>query len=305
LVTSLIVVGCEASNANGNEATTTTPSGTSSTTQAVPPEDADVDVEAVDDGGCVPIGGASGLFEPNAAILVGELHGTVESPAFVDALTCTALSHGYDVVVGLEIPDDETAGVQQFLASDGGADATAEVLAGRFWSSEFADGRQSAAMFELLDALRRRIGDGAPVDVVLLDASGVADRDAAMADHLVDALDARPDGVAITLTGNFHNRRTRSDDDEPMGYLVARTLGDGAVRALDVSYTGGAAWTCSQDQTCGPRSFDGNADSSEREDGSFAVELFTQPTTDGFDGAYFVGELTPSAPASESAHSAD
>jgi hypothetical protein len=305
LLLALTIAGCDASNTNGDAATTTTPSGTTSTTQALPSEAPDVDVEAVDDAGCDPIAGVSGLFEPNTAILVGELHGTVESPAFVDALTCTALSNGYSVVVGLEIPDDETAGVQQFLASDGGAEATAQVLAGRFWSSEFADGRQSTAMFELLDALRRRVDDGAAVDVVLLDASGVTDRDAAMADHLVDAFDARPDGVAITLTGNFHNRRTRRDDYEPMGYLVARTLGDGAVRALDVSYTGGAAWTCSQDQTCGPRSFDGNADSSEHQDGSFAVELFTRPTTDGFDGVYFVGELTPSAPASKSAHSAD
>lgn len=255
------------------------------------------------DAGCQPLHGANELFEPNAAVLVGELHGTVESPAFVATLACTALSYGYDVTVGLEIPDDETTAIEAFLASDGGTEARRELLAQPFWNSEFADGRQSTAMLNLLDKLRQHTVDGAALDVVLLDATAVPDRDVAMADRLLAAIEATPDGFTIALTGNLHNRAVRGvsfdPDYEPMGYLVKHALADHqSVRTLDVRYSGGAAWNCTQQDACRPHTVDSNvsADTDLTEAVAF-VELFTVPNNDGFDGTYFVGDLSPAAPA--------
>lgn len=253
--------------------------------------------------GCARIDGIDGLFEPNTAILIGELHGTEQSPQFVDAVTCTAASYGYEIVVGLEIPTNESKAIAQYLTSDGGAEATAELLAEPFWSSPYPDGRQSNAMLQLLDSIRQRKQQGATIDVVLLDATTPTDRDHTMAHHLTVALENTPDGIAIALTGNIHNRRVRGTDFdrnyEPMGYLVSQRLGDRSVVALDVRYTGGAAWGCAQDQTCGPRTFNGNS-TSEPDSGTFTIEFHDQLSADGFDGTYGVGELAPSAPAAAS-----
>jgi hypothetical protein len=253
--------------------------------------------------GCAGVDGVDGLFQPNTAILIGELHGTEQSPQFVDAITCTAASYGYELVVGLEIPTDESAAIDRFLASDGDSKAIADLLAGPFWSSPFPDGRQSNAMLDLLDSIRHRRQQGATIDVVPLDAAATTDRDRWMAEHLAEALENTPEGIAIALTGNIHNRRVRGIDFdpnyEPMGYLVTERLGDSSVVALDVRYTGGAAWLCAQDQTCGPHTFDGNSPSAP-ESGTFNVEFYDQLSTDGFDGTYGVGELAPSAPATTS-----
>lgn len=253
--------------------------------------------------GCPGVDGVGGLFQPNTAILIGELHGTEQSPQFVDAMTCTAASYGYEIVVGLEIPDDESAIVDQFLASHGGSEATTKLLTSSFWSSPFPDGRQSNAMLDLLDSIRLRRQQGATITVVPLDAAATTDRDRAMAEHLTEALNDTPEGIATALIGNVHNRRVRGTDFdpdyEPMGYLLTRALGEDAVVALDVRYTGGAAWACAQDQTCGPRTFVGNT-SSAPASGTFNVELHNRLSSDGFDGTYDVGELSPSTPAATS-----
>jgi hypothetical protein len=263
-------------------------------------EQAQIPIEA----GCESVPGATLLLVPDPVILVGELHGTMESPAFVEALTCIALSYEHEVTVGLEIPDDETRSIMAFLASDGGPDARRELLSGSFWASEVADGRQSIAMLELLDGLRRHIADGAPLDLVLLDSTDASDRDAAMADRLHGAVEDSPDGVMIALTGNLHNRRVRGvsfdPDYEPMGYLLKQALTGKSVFALDVRYSGGTALNCTSDGSCGPHALAGNtADDVTLSNAIASVDIFAAPNTDGYDGTYYVGTLSPAAPATE------
>ena len=53
------------------------------------------------DDGCAPIGGATPLLETGRVVLLGELHGTEQSPAFVASLACHAVAAGLDLVVGL------------------------------------------------------------------------------------------------------------------------------------------------------------------------------------------------------------
>jgi len=157
-------------------------------------------------------------------------------------------------------------------------------------------------MLELIEELRQHTADGAPLKVVLLDAYGVDDRDAAMAERLLDAINAETDGVAITLTGNLHNRTVRGFDFdpeyEPMGYLIEQTLGTRRVRSLDVRYSGGQAWTCTQHGDCGPRTFDAPTNVEGTPTAALPiVEVGPDSAVEGFNGYYFVGELTPSSPA--------
>ena len=258
------------------------------------------------DAGCQPVSGVEALFSRNTAVLVGELHGTVESPAFVAALTCTAVSYGYEVNVGLEIPDDETQVVETFLASDGGPQARAALLAGQFWSTGFPEGRQSTAMLDLLDDLRQLKLNGAELSVMLLDAAGAADRDTAMAQRLLAAMAATPEAFAITLTGNLHSRNVRGvsfdADYQPMGFLVSEALPAGAVLTVDVQYSGGSAWTCSENGTCAPNTFGGNIPGLDPDAAPApAVAIDSEGNADGHDGHYYVGELSPAGPAADQA----
>ncbi len=252
--------------------------------------------------GCGPIGGFGPAIEPNAVLLVGELHGTVQSPSFVGEFACTALSFGYDVTVGLEIPDSESDAVDAFLNSDGGDDARDALLDGPFWTTTVKDGRQSDAMLELLEDFRQHTAMGEPLTVVLLDAYGVDDRNVAMADRLLKSVTEETDGLAIALTGNLHNRTIRGvdfdPDYEPMGYLVEQELGSRRVRSLDVRYSGGQAWSCGEDGDCGPRTYAATPNSEIPTNGALPnIEIGSEPANSAYDGYYVVGDLTSSAPA--------
>lgn len=252
--------------------------------------------------GCGPIGGFNQSIEPNAVLLVGELHGTDQSPGFVGEFVCTALSYGYEVTLGLEIPDAESAAVETFLRSDGSDTARDALLAGPFWTAEFKDGRQSTAMLKLLEDLRQHTTMGETLEVVLLDAYDVDDRDAAMAERLLESINEDTYAIAIALTGNLHNRTVRGidfdPDYEPMGYLVKQELGPRRVRSLDVRYSGGQAWGCESATDCGARTWGATPNSETPTNRVLpTIEIESETTGSAYDGYYLVGELTPSAPA--------
>ena len=50
---------------------------------------------------CPPIEGLEPLLAPGKILLLGELHGTEESPAFALDVACHAANTGLEVIVGL------------------------------------------------------------------------------------------------------------------------------------------------------------------------------------------------------------
>src|SRR5260370_12765545 len=70
---------------------------------------------------CGAVQGLDPLLRCRDVVLVGEMHGTVESPAFIDRAACLALADGRSVTVGLEIPVEEDSRIRTFLASSGSA----------------------------------------------------------------------------------------------------------------------------------------------------------------------------------------
>lgn len=241
---------------------------------------------------CAGVAGVDQLLAPGLAVLVGELHGTAQSPEFVSALACNALGAGFPVTVALEMPPDEATRVDAFLASDGSDAASAALVAGPFWAPSVADGRSSVAMVGLLDDVRVAGAAGLPIDVTLLDAGG-DDRDAAMAARVAEAVAANPDGIVIALTGNAHTRVTPDPafPSTPMGQHVTDTLGAGRVVALDVTYSGGTAWVCTD--VCGETTFEGSGPP----DPAFTLSLHLDDASSGFHGEYSVGPITASPPA--------
>ena len=98
-------------------------------------------------------------------ILIGETHGTVELPAFVDGLVCSLLRGGKSVILAIEQDGDEQDGLNRYLKSPGNAADREALLQGRSWKT-YADGRGSAAMFALIDSMRRLRGAGQRVGVI-------------------------------------------------------------------------------------------------------------------------------------------
>ena len=138
---------------------------------------------------CRPIAGLEPWLRPGAVLLLGEIHGTAQSPAFAGDAACRAARSGLPVVVALEQPVAGQQRVDTFLASDGGEHARRALLAGPFWQSGYQDGRASQAMLELIERVGRLRRSGSPARVVLFDtgaAQGGPARDRGMAERLAE-----------------------------------------------------------------------------------------------------------------------
>lgn len=255
---------------------------------------------------CHTLPGVEPLIAPGAIALVGELHGTAESPVFFAELVCAALAKGLAVTVALEIPREEGARIDAFLDSGGTPDDRRALLAGNFWQRAYQDGRSSRAYLDLLDRLRRDVTAKRMLRVILLDqearmSSGAA-RDAYMESQLEAAVKARPDDFVAALTGDLHSRilvGTPWDEHyEPMGYLLAKALPQRKLTALTVATTGGTAWYCtgSEPSSCQARNQRGRP-----EGDAGRVVIGETVNEQGYHGYYAIGPMTASPPAVEPA----
>lgn len=138
-------------------------------------------------------------------ILLGEWHGTVQTPALAAQLAGhIARAPHVPVVLALEIADDQQASLDAWLASDGGIEARERLLANRHWQEPNHDGRDSRAMLDMLVAMRTLRERGLAVRVHAFDHPQADDRDAAMADDIRALLAGHTDTRVIVLTGNMH-----------------------------------------------------------------------------------------------------
>jgi len=117
---------------------------------------------------CTSVPGLDALLKPSTALLLGEIHGTAESPAFVATTVCLALHAGQAVTVGLEMPYDDQPRAEAYMRSGADSDRAA-LLSSPFWAETYQDGRRSRAMASLLQRLHEFTADGLPVHLVLFD----------------------------------------------------------------------------------------------------------------------------------------
>lgn len=223
-----------------------------------------------------------------ALVLVGEVHGTVETPALVGELACAASTDGTAVTVALEISTREQARLDAYLASACTPDARAALLAGPFWTRSTQDGRSSTAMLALLERLRRLHADGRRIAVIAVDEERAGTRDVDMAEHITRAV--HPGGRVIALLGNVHASqrlgRPNLPDYVPAGYLL-RALAPLGVR---VGARGGEAWVCAP--TCGVLAV------GDQRVGDGPIGYATADRArSGYDGSYTVPVYTASLPA--------
>lgn len=249
---------------------------------------------------CRTIAGVDPLLRPGTVVVLGEIHGTRESPAFAGAAACRALELGHPVILALEIPASEAPRIEARVGSpdDAGLDS---VLEGPFWNRAGQDGRSSRAVADLIVHASELRAERGRLEVRLFDSEeevqGQA-RDRWMAQALAGIVEDTPDAVVIVLTGNIHARIAKGTpwdaEFEPMTYLLKRTAPDRRIVALDVSHAGGGAWVCTgpEPADCGERELRG----SSAADAGWSVRL-EEEAGPRFDGVYTVGPITASPPA--------
>ena len=244
------------------------------------------------------------FYDGQSLLVIGELHGNVETPELVASLV-TRLANDGPVTLALEMPRQEQQRIDDFFESDGSRRATSRLLAGEFWQvpAEESDGRRSKAMLALLDAIRELRLKGGAVDVVTLDdfefyAEG-SDRRQRMADRITGIGRALEKGPVLILLGNFHARLTPftgtllSDGRsiEPR-HPTASLVHGIPISSLNVTACGGASWSCREGK-CGPM----EVGLPSCEDQSIPKLKRLDPSRDGYHYSLTLPELTPSAPA--------
>jgi hypothetical protein len=241
-----------------------------------------------------PIDVPPAALPPHGTMMLGDMHGTREIPAFVAALVGT-VSAREPVVLALEIPQNHEESIQAFLASNGGAEARRQLLDEPFWKAPYQDGRRSVAHVELLEVVRALRAAGRKIDVVAIDdaAGGTPEsREAAMANHVIAARRAHPDAALIVYAGNLHTSKHEVGFQPGFAWMAMRVGAAGIpVVSLNARWADGTAWSCSDAvaEHCGVSFLAGRGD--ER-----GIRL--EPSPDGqYDGWFGVGPVTASPPA--------
>lgn len=230
---------------------------------------------------------------PHGTLMLGDLHGTREIPAFVGRLLATASARG-PVVLALEAPQDEGPAIQAFLASDGGPAARQKLVAGPWWQAPYQDGRRSVALAELLEEIRTLRAAGRPIEVVAVDVMSptAEEREEAMARNVIAARRAHPDAALIVYAGNLHTSKREVSFKPGFAWMAMRVAAAGIpLISLNARYADGTAWICrgAQVESCGVGYLAGRGP-------ELGIRL--EPAPGGqYDGWFGVGPVTASPPA--------
>ena len=253
------------------------------------------------DATCGPVDGVDQVLG-SPGVFIGDMHGSVESPAFLIALACHSVKAGRPLVVAMEYDANDQAVIERFLATPDERSAVDALTATPHWTRNH-DGRASAAMRDALLEIRRLARAGNQVKLVAYDFGGAtpAERDRKSAE-LIRQIRSIGNSKAfwIVFGGNVHARKTKglpflnapagAADHEPLGYLIR----DWGLIHLNAAYRGGNIWTCSgpSPKDCGPRILGPGCTA----DCPAHPIIRLQRTDPAYDGVYDVGKLTVSGP---------
>ena len=186
-------------------------------------------------------------------IVIGEMHGTRETPALVAELA-TRYSQQGPLLLGIEIPRGEHDSLRDYLSSP--VAALSNLATRPAWQKprESNDGRRSSQMLALIEVMRRLRAQGRDVAVLPFDVSrsgnGAEARDHAMADYLRAAYQALPNGRLLVLTGNVHAMQKKPAYCPQCQTPMTSYLHDLAPFSVSVVAERGSSWGCAA--RCGP-----------------------------------------------------
>jgi hypothetical protein len=187
-------------------------------------------------------------LKDSKAILIGELHGTNESPEYVEGMVDLWLKKGRKVILGLEIDGSEQIKVDSFLSSGD----FSIIKKSPFFNRQYKDGRSSGAMGELIKSCYGKSN----LKIICIDIANsrkAMNRDSMMAVCIKNTIKSNPESAMITLTGNVHNKLDSNKFGKTMGYWMYKmpfpVLNQKEIALVDAVFDKGAAWCCQPD--CG------------------------------------------------------
>ncbi len=213
-------------------------------------------------------------------LVLGELHGTRETPLLVRQLVDDYSRDGAPVLLALELPRGENPTLRQYLVSDGGAAARQRLHGRAFWTvrDDQHDGRRSRDMLAMIEDLRALKAQGRVIDVVGYDVDksdgGNQARDNRMAAELRRLYRRVPDGARmLVLTGNVHAmlQRPAGAPPEMQTRPMASLLRDLDIYSVGLGALRGHFWGCGG--TCMARSIPEQLASGPRVD-TYAGRLY-------------------------------
>lgn len=249
---------------------------------------------------CAPVEGIEALLErPERILVVGEIHGTAETPAAFLGIVCEASRQG-PVSVGLEMPETDRPLLDAVMAASDEATAARFLRGGDFGDPRSSDGRHSQAMFDMILGFWRLKAAGHDIAVRPFAArmSVLGGRDQAwweleMAYGMSRPLVDRPQARLLILVGNLHARKTPFAPWPEVGLPAVGHLHAKDTLTLNVAQQGGQSWSCRPE--CRAHDGRGVYDPDVR-------GVILGPVEDGaFDGVLAVGPTTASPPAAVTA----
>lgn len=262
------------------------------------------------------IRGSELVLKPPATVLIGEIHGTWETPLLVASLVRSAQVERKPTILCVEIPASEQVSLHEFVRSGGGEDAVAALQSRPHWANP--DGRASAGMFGMLELIRRLNRDGGDIRVIAMDITlafaprdpnsitpqelarfkeQFKERDRVMAGAVLAARREFPKSNIVVLAGNIHASLTKGLPGDvqyaPMGWRLSQALPD--LKSLQVQFSAGDAWVATE-QGIGPTKMKGV----DRGNDPF-IELSPQPQ-DGYHGVLYVAKISAAPPVRKQAH---
>jgi hypothetical protein len=201
---------------------------------------------------CAPLEGAEPILSQKALhfLVIGEIHGTAETPTIFGDLVCLAAKGRNAVTIGLELPNTDQARLDQFIASEDLESARSRMLNSWSWAKG-RDGRSSVAMIKLIERLRDFVRAGLVKRVIAFQPMGQLNEgqyEEAMAQHLLNA-QKEGGGQMLVLVGNAHARLAENKWGRKSYWPMAHWLPKKQTATFFVSGNGGTAWNCQTDYT--------------------------------------------------------
>ena len=223
-------------------------------------------------------------------LVIGEMHGSNEYPAFAKSVVCQLLAANKPVILGLEIPENEQVAINHYLQSSGTAEDRRALQKGKFWQRKLQDGRSSVAMFGLIDAVRKLKQSGQKVFLAAFDINNNYEpvplekneafprgrRDGEMTLNIIDRLRQYPEYTYVALVGDNHASRSKhyphNPEFSPMAYLLSQWE---PIQTVYLSHQGGEFWVCrkpGEQFVCGPHNYSARETKISAQD-DFSIEL--------------------------------
>ncbi|MGY5942581.1 calcium-binding protein [Stenotrophomonas forensis] len=206
-------------------------------------------------------------------LVLGEFHGTRETPLLVRQLVEAYVADGAAVRLALELPTHENAALATYMASAGTAEARAALRGTTYWNvhSRMHDGRRSEDMLDLIEAARVLRSEGRDVQVLgfdrvlSADMAGTGARDQVMAEEVrAHATALSKNGRLLVLTGNVHGMRRQP---QMIAYPpMTALLKDLDLYNVRIEARGGEGWGCAAPGRCEARQLPDHTGASLRVD---------------------------------------